>query len=256
MPSSFTRVQDRSKLLFARIAYPRFYKLKKQAQGMLMPDVYKKMYEYCTDLPDLDIIEIGGAGGAGSIACAWALKETKKKSKLIVVEKCEGGSRSHFGSYDDNLQLLKKHFKKFHVQDYIELYPHELTFEHGKEVISMVRTKEIAALIHDADGRLDRDFFLFWPLLRPGGLIIIDDYENKPKYQPVSSQYPQGGIKLVVTYRLVNQLVEWGLLSIKEKKGATIFGFKPEDGDISKLDLKVCEQIIKQVEQERDQVIA
>ena len=230
----------------------RFYNLRKQTNGMLWPVVYKYMYEQCRKLPDLNIIEVGGATGAGSIAIAWGMKESDKKSRLIVVEKCEGGTRSDVGGYEDNLNLIQEHFKKFDAENNIVLFPQEVTFENGSEVISLMQTKQISAFIHDADGRLDRDFSLFWNLIIPGGLIVVDDYADEPKYKPISERHPQGGTKSVMTYRLLNQMIEWGLFKTTKKIGKTIFGYKPTDANFSLFDLEVCNQIIEGVNQERD----
>lgn len=238
-------------LFYEKLINPRFYNLRKSTNGMLLPLVYKKIYNLHYQLPDLDIIEVGGATGAGSIAIAWALKEAKKHSKLIVVEKCKGGTRTDIGGYDENLKLIQSHFEQFGVHEQIILFPHELTFDNGKKATALVKSPEIAAFIHDADGRLDRDFFLFYPLLQPGGLIVIDDYANEAKYKPISERHPQGGAKSVITYRLLNQIIEWGLFETTHKIGKTIFGVKPLNADFSRLDLEKCRQIIKEVQQER-----
>jgi predicted O-methyltransferase YrrM len=229
----------------------KFRSLKKRAGGMLGPAVYQKIYELCRQLPDLDIVEIGGAAGAGSISIAWAMKDSLKKAKLIVVEKCEGGSRSDIGGYSENLSLIEKNFETFGVQDKILLYPHEITLENGSDVISLIETREIAAFIHDADGRLDRDFSLFWPILMSGGLMIIDDYVDKATYKPTSDRYPQGGIKSVMTYRLLNQIIEWGLFEPYDKIKSTIFGYKSSSADYSLFNLDVCRDIIEEIQTER-----
>ena len=252
MNDNLKSVLKKAYFLYEAITNYRFYNLRKQTNGMLWPVVYKTMYEQCRNLPDLDIIEVGGATGAGSIAMAWGLKDANKKSQLIVVEKCEGGTRSDVGGYEDNLALIQEHFKKFDANEKITLFPQEVTFDNGKDVISLVQTEEIAAFIHDADGRLDRDFWLFWPLLITNGLIIVDDYADEPKYKPISERHPQGGTKSVMTYRLLNQLIEWGLFKTSKKIGKTIFGYKPADADFSRFDLEVCNQIIEDVRKERE----
>ena len=252
MNKTFKFILKKVYFLYEAVTNYRFYNLRKQTNGMLWPVVYKTMYEQCRNLPDLDIIEIGGATGAGSVAIAWGMKDANKKSQLIVVEKCEGGTRSDVGGYDDNLALIQEHFNKFDVNDKITLFPQEVTFDNGNDVISLVTTKTIAAFIHDADGRLDRDFLLFWPILKSNGLIIVDDYADEPKYKPISERHPQGGTKSVMTYRLLNQIIEWGLFKTSKKIGKTIFGYKPADADFSRFDLEVCNQIIEGVKRERD----
>ncbi|MDZ7957340.1 MAG: class I SAM-dependent methyltransferase [Aulosira sp. DedQUE10] len=234
-----------------QVTNPRFYHLRKQTNGMLLPLVYKKIYQLSSQLPDLDIIEVGGAAGTGSISIAWAMRDTKKKSNLIVVEKCQGGTRTDVGGYAENLELIQKHFENFGVREQVRLFPQELTFENGQEAIALINTPNIAALIHDADGRIDRDFYLFWPLLQPGGLIIVDDYANEAKFQPISDRHPQGGAKSMITYRLLNQIIEWGLFKTTYKIGKTIFGIKPSNADFSRFNLETCQRIIKEVQKER-----
>lgn len=248
-------IVKRTYLMFESIVNPRFYKLRKKTNGMLLPIVYKKLYKLCTQLPDLDIVEIGGATGAGSVSIAWALRDTQKRSNLIVVEKCEGGTRTDIGGYEDNLKLIQQHFASFKADEKIVLFPHELTFENGAEVLSLIQTPRIAAFIHDADGRIDRDFYLFWRCLQPGGLIVVDDYANEPKYKPISDRHPQGGAKSVITYRLLNQIMEWGLFQPTEQIGKTIFGIKPLVADFDRFDLAKCQSIIEEVHQERNRVL-
>jgi predicted O-methyltransferase YrrM len=222
------------------------------ARGLMNHLVYKKMYELVYDLADLDIVEVGAGAGAGSIAIASAIKESGKKSRLIVIEKCEGGSRTRYGDYQTNLKIIKDNFKRYGVDDKTELFPKKLTFENKDEIISLIKTGKIAALIIDADGRIDRDFFLFWPLLETGGIIVMDDYEDSTKISQLSSilnRYtPAGKRKMLMTYRLINQFIEWGLFKISCKVERAVFGYKPENADFNRFDLKVCEKIIKDVE--------
>jgi predicted O-methyltransferase YrrM len=237
--------------LYQAIRYRRYHALKRNANGMLSAKVYKEIYDRISPLPDLDIVEIGGAAGAGSIAIAWAIKESHKSSRLIVVEKCKGGSRSDFGSYDENLQIIQRNFARFGVEEVVLLYPHELTFDSGSAVTSLIGTSQIAGMMLDADGRIDRDFYLFWPLLCPNGLIIVDDYASQAKFQRKTERHPQGGMKSLVIYNLLNQFIDWGLFEPSCKRGATIFGYKPADADFKQFDLQRCEDIIQEIERQR-----
>jgi hypothetical protein len=87
-------------------------------------------------------------------------------------------------------------------------------------------------LILDADGFIHRDFYFFWPRLRRGGLIVIDDYQEglDPKHD--------------LTFHLLNALIRWGLFETVDKVGSTMFGRKPAHGDIRKLDLQECHEIV------------
>jgi len=222
------------------------------SSDLLRPPVYRRYYEVARDLPDYPVVEVGAASGASSIALAWGMQDSNKTSSLIVVEKCEGGSRMDYGDYSDNYDIIVQNFHKFNVQDRIKLYPHYLTFENGHEVQALIDSDHIAALVHDADGRVDRDFALFYDKLVDGGRIIIDDYANIAKFKPPSARVPDGGTKMLTTYRLVNQLRDWGLLAVDEILEGTLFGHKPSGVDTGRLDLTVCEQIVTDVIAERD----
>ena len=76
-----------------RLLYGRFYTLQRDTEGLLSAAAYKRIYERMRAAPDLDTVEIGGAGGSASIAIAWAKIEGGHSSRHIVVEKLEGGSR-------------------------------------------------------------------------------------------------------------------------------------------------------------------
>ena len=235
--------------------FPDFFRLKLATAGMLPARVYCEIYRRTCQLPDLDIVEIGAGSGAATIAMAWALRTTARNAKIVSVEKCEGGSRLDYGDRATNLNLLETHLVQFGVRDRVELYPHALTPEGGPELMTRIRTGQIGALVHDADGRIDRDFALFWPHLRPGGLIIIDDYENRPSFQRISPSSPDGGTKSLVTFRLLNQFMRWGLVTRSRVVGNTYFGYKPEGADFSRFSTDVCQRIVGEVDGERDRYL-
>lgn len=237
---------------YNKTLHGRFLELKQAAGGMLEPAVYHRLYDEVRALRDLDVLEIGGGAGAGTIAIAWAMRDSGKGSKLVVVEKCEGGSRVQFGGRAENLRRLEAHLERFGAAARTVLYPHELRFENGAEVRALLGTPEIAALVHDADGRIDRDFHLFWPLVVPGGLIVVDDFDDVPEFKPPSARYPDGGTKSLLTFRLLTQFIEWGLFEPTRKVRSTMFGRKPPGGDFARLDLEACERIRAEVEAERD----
>lgn len=229
----------------------RFVVLKLRTKGMLSPEIYSMYYEAAKRANDLDIVEVGGASGASGIAIALGMKRSGKKSNLIIVEKCEGGSRLSTGDYSENYAVLIKNITKYGVSGKVRLFPHYMSYKNGKEVVEMVETQQIGALIHDADGRVDRDFFFFYQLLTDQALIIIDDYENKSEYREISARYPDGGTKKITTYRLVQQMLDWGLLEIDAVEKGTLFGHKPNTADFSNFDRKECEHIVAKVMKER-----
>ncbi len=230
---------------------PPVERIKREARGMLSTVVYRELYDRVSQLPDLDVVEVGGASGAGSIVIATAMRDSKKRSRLIVAEKCEGGSRSEIGSYAENVELIQRNFRKFGVEDQVRLFPHELTLENADALLALGESPRIAALVLDADGRIDRDFQLFWERLLPGGLIVVDDYEDSAKYLPISERRPTGGMKKLIVYRLLNQLRAWGLIDRIEIQGTTVFGRKPPEADLARFDPEVCREILGGIERER-----
>jgi hypothetical protein len=218
-----------------RLPYPEFYRLKVATDGLLKPRIYKEIYDEVRRQPDLDIVEVGGAAGTASIAVAWALQADGKSAQVVVIEKCEGGSRASYGGRSENLARIERNFEEYRVRDRVRLFPHHLTFDNGDEVVDLIETDEIAALICDADGRLHRDFWFFWPRLREGGAIVIDDY------------HPTRSMKYVLTYRLVELFKEWGLLEPVRLLRSTLFARKPPGGNIASLDLETCEEVVARV---------
>ena len=215
--------------------YGRFYVLQRETDGLLPAKIYERIYNEVRKLPDLDIVEIGGAAGAASIAIGWAMKRDHKKSKLIIVEKCEGGSRAQYGGRQDNLMRLERNLKRFRVTDSVVIFPEYLTFENGQRVLGLLETRQIAAFMLDADGCIHRDFHFFWPRLHPDGLIIVDDYQEARD------------AKHDLTFHLLNRLMEWGLFDMTDRVGSTVFGRKPPAGDIRRLDLRACEEVVEMV---------
>lgn len=221
--------------LVRRAQYGRFYDLQQETGGLLSPGHYERIFNEIRKLHDFDIVEIGGAAGAASIAIGWALKRDHKQSRLIIVEKCEGGTRTQYGGKLENLNRLQHNLRRFGVDDQCTIFPEYLTFENGAEALQLIRTPQLAALIMDADGWIHRDFHFFWPRLHPDGLIIVDDYEEgrDPKHD--------------LTFQLLNQLTTWGLFEKVDTVGSLVLGRKPPDGDIRNLDLKACASIVDSV---------
>ena len=197
-----------------RWRYGRFYVLQQETEGLLVPTTYEEIHRRVLALPDLDIVEIGGAAGTATIAMGWAMAESGKRSKLVVVEKCEGGSREKFGGRKENLDRIVRNLRSYGIEDRVILFPHYMTFENGAEVVALVKTPQIAALVIDADGHIHRDFHFFWPRLAEGGLIIIDDY------------HPDRSPKHALTYHLLNLLRDWRLIEDVQVIHETVFARK------------------------------
>ncbi len=234
----------------------RFREIKVKSHGMLTPGAYRALYEVAQAAPDLDLVEVGAASGASSICLALGMIDSNKSSKLITVEKLEGGSRIEVGDYDANYNLLTSNMQAFNVLDQVRLFPHYLTVENAPQMKELIKTDQIGALVHDADGRIDRDFYLFWELLPDNAAIVIDDCEDIPQFREQSERYPDGGTKMLTTYRLTQLFIEWGLFKLDRMIRGTAFGHKPAGADFSKMDMDTCQAIVDKIMEEREAYMA
>lgn len=201
--------------------------LKLTTGGLLNPRVYQRLNQVARTLPDLPFVEIGAASGTGTVALALGYARSSKRSPIVAVEKCQGGTRVDYGGYRDNLARLERNLRRFGVRRHVLLYPRQLHEHSLPELEPLLGSRGLAGFLHDADGRLDRDFELFWERVVPGGLIVVDDYANRPQFQHVSERSPDGGTKHVLTYELLNVLIDTGHFQPEEQIGDTVFGRKP-----------------------------
>ncbi len=237
----------RFRLLFSS---GRFRLLQSHAGGMLHWRTYRQIYRTVSRHPDLDAVEIGGGTGAGSIAAAWAYtRRPKSNGRLVVVEKFAGGSRARDGSYEENLAAIEKRLEHFGVRHVIQLYPHALTLRNGHEVLALVKGPQIGTLIHDADGRIDRDFQIFWPSLVPDGGIVIDDCEPYPRV-PQDDMEIRRAAKKALTVRLVELLTGWGLIKAERMVNGALFARKPSGADWGRFDSSACADVVESVKRQ------
>lgn len=188
--------------------------MKTETAGMLPVEVYRALTNLVKRAPaGLDVIEVGGASGAATIAMAWGLRPSGGgHPRVVVVEKCEGGSRTSYGGWEENKARFERFVRRFGVDDRVVLYPHYLTLDRGPEVRALVRTGRLAGLMSDADGMVHRDLRLFGDLVDPKGFVVIDDY------------HPSRSPKHAVTFAVVNRLVEAGAFVPLDRIEDTLFG--------------------------------
>lgn len=185
----------------------REWRLKRVTGGLLPVEVYRALSVRVRRAPPgLDIIEVGGASGTATIAMASGLRPSGGHyPRVIVVEKCEGGSRSPYGGWEANKARFDRFVRRYGMQDRVVLFPHYLTPERGGEVRALVRTERLAGLLADADGMVHRDMHLFGDLIDRRGFVAIDDY------------HPSRSAKHAVTFAVVNRLIEAGALRPLER---------------------------------------
>jgi predicted O-methyltransferase YrrM len=203
---------------------------------MLRPRVYEAIYDAVKGAPDGDWLEIGGARGGSTVAIATAMRDSSKRGRLVTVEKFEGGSWEqtyHSPAYGDNYSWWMRNVRKFGVLDRVTLYPHGVTDETADEVRQLI-CSPLAGMMLDADGWVGRDFRHFWPMLRFGGVIIVDDY-------PTSADNPHE--KKARTYHLMNAIIRWGLYEITSRHADTVIGFKPAGANFDRFDMGELEYI-------------
>ena len=208
-------------------ADPYFWYLKERTRGMLAPAAYRQLYELAGDLPDLPFVEVGAGAGASTIALARGVKDAGKSAPIVSIEKCEGGSRARFGAYDDNLRILKRNLSRFGVVDQVRLFAKPFRAGDADELLAAIGSSRIAGFMHDADGRLDRDFSLLWPRVVTGGLLVVDDYET-PDVEALIATRPARVRKKLMIKRGLDLLIQAGMFVVERCHGSTMFGRKPD----------------------------
>jgi hypothetical protein len=200
--------------LVRRLRHGRHHELKVFTAGLLPLPVYRELTAVVAAAPrGRDIIEVGGAAGTATISMAWGLDPVPGGGgRIVVVEKCEGGTRTPYGGWEENRARFERFVRDYGVADRVILYPHYLTLENGAEVRSLVERRPLAGLLCDADGWVHRDLFLFGELLAADSFVVIDDYH--PHFSP----------KHEVTFAVVNRLIEEGVFVPRKLVDETSFG--------------------------------
>jgi NADP-dependent 3-hydroxy acid dehydrogenase YdfG len=66
--------------------------IKLSTGGLLNPLVYQRLCRLVGPLPDLPFVDIGAAGGSATIALARGYARSGKRSPILAIEKCRGGT--------------------------------------------------------------------------------------------------------------------------------------------------------------------
>lgn len=185
---------------------------------MLPAGVYRALYETAQSVKDGDIVEVGTAHGAGTIALATGLRS----GHVHTIDKIEGGSRDAFGTLDTNKKIIEGNFKAFNVADKITLH-----IGTSKDIAPKLQNLKIGLLMLDADGAIDRDFRLFYDRLLPGAPVILDDYQ--PDFVRVYNEGRRVRMdqKRRLTALLADYFVSKGYLEQRRIVEHTWFGIKP-----------------------------
>lgn len=195
---------------------------------MLHPRVYASLYRQARLLSDKPFIEIGAASGSATIALAWGYRDVGHVSRIVAVERCQSGSRSRYGGFTDNLAILTRNLEQHRVSDRVHLFTQALTAASARDLIGQLGIEAISGFMHDADGRLDRDFSVFWPLTEPGGLIVVDDYLTARELSSKSASRHPALPKYRLTRTLLEMLIDRRLFVPFGRIDHTCFGRKPD----------------------------
>lgn len=211
---------------FRRLRMGKFERIKYKCNGMLPAEVYYSLYLYGTDIGEGNILEIGSAHGAATVSLALGVKDGGGSATVIGVEKGEGGSRSMYGSREENIEILRENLREFGVAERVKIVNQHLSREGGlPENIQSAQPFSLVCL--DADGNLDRDFQLLYENILPGSVIMIDDYSPLREYREKTDRYPLGGGKHYRTFSYANWLLDRGFLHRYKTIGDTLITVKP-----------------------------
>lgn len=195
--------------------------LTEAANGMLPAEVYQEIFDTVSETKCENIVEIGTAHGAATIALALGALSQNEKAKVWSVDRLGGrhSSRSAFGSPLENERIVVENLSRAKVDHLVRLFVGS-----SDEFISSNRCPErIDLLMLDADGRIDRDLLHFYGKLSESASIIIDDVDAAIYLNQNHEGIPYIDCKHRATALLLDGFVQMGYLRIKKRVGNTAF---------------------------------
>ena len=152
---------------------PDFERIKKTAYGLMSPENYRDLYRYARSVSEGEILEIGPARGASTIALALAAKRNKDIKQIVCVDTFrESWSLKTWDNMEENIRDLKEHLSAFECRDLVHI------MVAGHEDVGLIEQFPISMMFIDADGALDRDFPKYYHMLSPGALVVVDDCKS------------------------------------------------------------------------------
>ncbi len=188
----------------------------------MLPDhVYEELHKAAIALDEGDVVEIGTAHGAATTAIALGLLQKKSPNLIYTVDTYGGrfSSRSAYGSPEDNIQIVNNNFAKTGIAHIVKMF--KGTSE--EFVKGGTCPDDISMLMLDADGKIDRDFLLFYNRVKPGGLIVIDDADDAIHLSVSSTGEPFVDLKHRITHILISRLAEEGFIKDLNMISNTLF---------------------------------
>lgn len=191
------------------------------ANGMLPDNVYEALFDAAMNLGNGAVLEIGTAHGAATTAIGLGLLEKSSNNHIFTVDIFGGrySSRSAFGSPADNIKIVKSNLARAGIEKLVTVFAgSSFAFANSGGC-----PDSLSMLMLDADGRIDRDFFLFYELTKPGSLIVIDDADDCIFLSRNSSDEPYVDLKHRITHLLVDRFQGAGFISDLRMISNTLF---------------------------------
>ncbi|QPH52448.1 O-methyltransferase [Pontivivens ytuae] len=151
--------------------------VKRLCNGMMEPEVYEEIYRVGRDSPLPHMVEVGTGHGAGAISLAMGLRDSGRVGKVYTIDRIMGGSRDRFGGLEQNETIIRRNIAHFGLEDYVEFIVGDAVSA-AEKIPADIR---FGVMLLDADGRLDRDFKLFYDRLVDGGGVILDDVKAETR---------------------------------------------------------------------------
>jgi predicted O-methyltransferase YrrM len=218
------RVTEQSKTI-------NFSQVKDKCAGMLEPEVYESIYHAMSHSDDGDIVEVGTARGAATIALAFGIAASARPERRVIsfdrldpqnyIEDANVVDRTTIDLSAIFIQQIRDNIAAFEMQDKVVLH-----FGAVENLHSTV-DDPISGLLLDADGAIDRDFKLFYNMLRPGSPVIIDDFDDSAHLWRWSNNQIRVDLKHRLTHQLGRFFIDQGLLEQSHIVRNTFFGQKP-----------------------------
>ena len=185
--------------------------------------VYDALFDAVAKEKPKQILEIGTAHGAGTIAMALGAEAEGLTTQIQTVDTLEAlpdipSSRSKYGNAHANEAIVRENFRRAGVADRISLF----VGRSDAYATTPQAERPIDMLVLDADGRLDRDLLLFRKLMAPDCLIVVDDIDGEA-HASFSRRGLSLDLKHVISEKLTTSLVAQGYLSLEKRIWNTSF---------------------------------
>lgn len=195
--------------------------LTEAANGMLPQEVYREIFHTAAKHRPTNIVEVGTAHGAATIALGLGAASSKTEFKIWTIDRLGGlfSSRSAFGSPAENEIIVKKNIRLSGLEDKVCLFvgsPDEF-------IASDQCPPQIDLLMLDADGRIDRDLIHFYPRLVAGAPIIVDDVDRGVFLSRSQSGTPFIDCKHRITALLLEHFERADYVRMIDRVGNTAF---------------------------------